>query len=243
MCAMEFKKYEESGNISFCFGGFPTYELLKNKPQHSKKVFVSSKLQKNDEWQKIEMLCKEHNILIEQNDKQIERLGAKGNTFVVGVFEKYRAKVEKNQNAVVLDKPSDMGNLGTIMREMLGFGYKNLIVTKPCADFFNPKVVRASMGAIFGLDVETFESFDDFEKQNTLPLYLFMLGGTTNLSQIKGIKSPHALVFGNEATGLPKDYAKKGVTIKIHHSTDIDSLNLGMSVGIGLYEFSKKNFE
>ena len=105
--------------------------------------------------------------MIEQNDKQIERLGAKGNTFVVGVFEKYKAKVGKNQNAVVLDRPSDMGNLGTIMREMLGFGYKNLIVTKPCADFFNPKVVRASMGAIFGLDIETFESFDDFERTST----------------------------------------------------------------------------
>lgn len=240
---MEYKKYDESSGVSFCFGGFPTFELLKNKPEFAKKVFVSSKLQKNDEWQKIESLCQKHKIEIEQNDKQIERLGAKGNTFVVGVFEKYQSQIEQNQNAVVLDKPSDMGNLGTIMREMLGFGYKNLIVTKPCADCFNPKVIRASMGAIFGLNIKIFDSFEDFEKQNALPLYLFMLDGKSNLSKLKNIKIPNALVFGNEATGLPKDYTKKGESVKIHHSANIDSLNLGMSVGIALYEFSKNNFE
>ena len=240
---MEFKKYLEDSDISYSFGGFPTYELLKNKADVVIKVLVSEKLEKNDEWAKIEALCKQHNILIEQNQKQIERIAPKGNTYIVGVFKKYKQNTLKNENSVLLVNPSDMGNLGTIMREMLGFGYKNLCLVSPCADHFNPKVIRASMGAIFGLNVSLFDSFEQFEKQNTLPLYLFMLNGTTNLSEIENIKTPHCLVFGNEATGLPKDFVTKGTNVKIHHSNAIDSLNLSMSAGIAMYEFSKENFK
>lgn len=239
---MEYKKYDETGNISFTFGGFPTFELLKNRPQEVVKILISDKLQKNDEWEKIENLCNKSNIVIEQNQKQIERLAPKGNVFVMGIFKKYNMALSKNLNTVVLDSPSDMGNLGTIMREMLGFNYNNLVVIKPHADIFNPKTIRASMGAIFSLNITEFDSFADFEKQNSLPLYLFMLNGTTNLSNIENAKTPNALVFGNEATGLPKEYVQKGTSVQIIHSKNIDSLNLSMSVGIALYQFTKKQF-
>lgn len=239
---MEFKKYNEEDELSFTFGGYPTFELIKNRPSDVVKIFVSDKLEKNDEWQKIENLCKQNNIIIEQNEKQLERLAPKGNVFVVGVFKKYKSQKITLQNSVVLDKPSDMGNLGTIMREMLGFDYKNLILIKPHADIFNPKTIRASMGAIFSLNIVEFESFAEFEKQNKLPLYLFMLNGTTNLSQIESPKMPNALVFGNEATGLPKEYVQKGTSVRIYHSDNIDSLNLSMSAGIALFQFTKKNF-
>ena len=242
---MEFKKYNEELEYSYCFGGFPTFELLKNHPQDVIKILTSSKLQKNDEWKKIEELAKSNNISIEQNDKLIEKLSQKGNTYIIGVFKKFQC-TNSQKNTVVLVNPSDMGNLGTILREMLGFGYDNLTIIKPACDHFNPKVVRASMGAIFSVNTNIFSSFEEFEKQNTLPLYLFMLNGSENLSQLNmknnKISSPHALVFGNEATGLPKDYVSKGTSVKIHHSNKIDSLNLSMSVGIALYEFSKEKF-
>lgn len=240
---MEFKKYSEAENYSFSFGGFPTYELLKNRPNDVLKVFVSSKLDKNEEWQKIESLAKKHNITIEQNDKQIEKVSQKGNVYIIGVFKKYFDNKNSGQNTIVLVNPSDMGNLGTIMREMLGFGYKNLTIIRPCADYFNPKVIRASMGAIFSLNITTFETFSQFENTNKLPLYLFMLNGTNNLSCLENTQVPNALVFGNEATGLPKNFVSKGTSVKIHHSNNIDSLNLSMSVGIALYQFTKNNFK
>ena len=238
---MEYKKYSEENDYSYSFGGFPTYEILKNNPQKVIKVFVSSKLQKNDEWQKLETLCTLNNIAIEQNDKQIERITQKGNIYIVGVFKKYQGKLDDG-NTIVLHNPSDMGNLGTIMRIMVGFGYKNLAIIKPCADYFNPKTIRASMGAVFSLNIQTFDSFEDFEKQNKLPLYLFMLNGTTSLNELNCVKDSHALVFGNEATGLPKDYTSKGTSVKIKHSGNIDSLNLAISVGIATYQFSKDKF-
>ena len=52
-------------------------------------------------------------------------------------------------NHVVLVNPGDMGNMGTIIRTMLGFNYSNLAIIKPGVDVFDPRVIRASMGALF----------------------------------------------------------------------------------------------
>ena len=49
---------------------------------------------------------------------------------------------------------------------MLGFGITNLNIVKPCVDVFNPKVVRASMGAIFSMNIELFNSIEDYKNIN-----------------------------------------------------------------------------
>ena len=66
-----------------------------------------------------------------------------------------------------------------------------------------------------------------------------MLKGKTTLQSLKEKTTPHTLIFGNEASGLSDDYLKIGTPILIKHSNNIDSLNLSMSVGIALYEFTK----
>ena len=67
-----------------------------------------------------------------------------------------------------------------------------------------------------------------------------MLNGTTTLQKLTNKENPHTLIFGNEASGLPDEYITYGTPILIDHSKNIDSLNLSMSVGIALYEFSKE---
>ena len=62
---------------------------------------------------------------------------------------------------------------------------------------------------------------------------------TLPLAKIENILSCCDLIFGNEASGLPDSMLNVGDTVVIHHSKDIDSLNLPISVGIALYEFSK----
>ncbi|MGN0961182.1 MAG: TrmH family RNA methyltransferase [Christensenellales bacterium] len=237
---MEYKKYKKEDNISYCFGGFPTYELLKNKPQYVKEVIVHEKLENNEQSKAILDIAKKHNIKITTNGKLIEKLSQKGNVFIVGVFNKYEQKLDKNCNQVLLVNPSDMGNLGTIIRVMLGFGYSNLSIIKPCIDIFDPKVIRASMGSIFSINVQLFDNIKEYEETNKNYMYPFMLKAKTTLQELKEKHTPHTLVFGNEAHGLSDDYLNKGTPLLIKHSNMIDSLNLSMSVGIALYEFSKR---
>ena len=183
-------------------------------------------------------LCKASGIEIIYNDKLIHKIVDKENCFLVGVFRKYEM-TSKCGNNLVLVNPSDMGNLGTIMRTMLGFDFRNLIIVKPCVDYFNPKVIRASMGAIFSLNIVEMDSLDEYLAFSKNRKYPFMLKGKNVLGKFKFADASCDLIFGNEASGLPDSMLNVGDTVVIHHSKNIDSLNLPISVGITLYEFSK----
>ena len=65
-----------------------------------------------------------------------------------------------------------------------------------------------------------------------------MLDGSVMLEQaVEAVKQPYALVFGNEGSGLPAEFAAMGQAVRIPHSNEIDSLNLSIAVGIGAYAF------
>ena len=72
-------------------------------------------------------------------------------------------------------------------------------------------------------------------------LYPFMLDGSLPLLQArKTAKTPYALVFGNEATGLPASFASLGQPVRIPQSDTIDSLNLSVAVSIAAYAFTQE---
>lgn len=236
------EKYKKNSEISYTFGTFPTFELIKNKPQFVEKILIHDKLTISADVEKLLNLAKANNIFVEKASKQIEKISDKDNTLVVGVFKKYTQKIEPNTNHIVLVNPSDMGNLGTILRTSLGFNQLNIALISPCADHFNPKVIRSSMGAIFSLNVQVFSSFEEYHSQNSNhEFYPFMLKAKTTLQTLNRKKSttPFALIFGNEATGLDDSFLSLGTPILITHSSKIDSLNLPISASIAMFEFNK----
>lgn len=241
---MEYKSYSKDSTVSFCFGGFPTIELIKNRPGKLKEIVLSEKCENSAELQEILRFAKQKGIRVTTNGKLINKLSKKENVYILGIFEKYDDSIDSAQNTVLLVNPSDMGNLGTIIRVMLGFGYNNLAIIKPSVDIFDPKVIRSSMGAIFSMHVKLFDSFEDFEKINKSDKFPFMLQTDNALQNYTNIPTPHTLIFGNESRGLDDKYLSIGTPLRIIHSSKIDSLNLSMSVGIALYHFSKnsKNF-
>jgi len=239
---MDFKieKYNKDKDYSFTFGAFPTFELIKNKSKQAVCLLLHSKLKQTEDILQLISLCKEKNIPIHNEDKVINKIVDKENCFVVGVFKKYQMK-NKSGKHLVLVNPSDMGNMGTILRTALGFDYENINIIKPAVDIFNPKVVRASMGAIFSLNICEFESVEDYLKSNRNKKYFFMLNGKNVLGEVETPKDNYDLVFGNEASGLPEYLLNVDKSVVIKHSKKIDSLNLPISVGMAMYEFNRKN--
>ncbi len=233
------KPYKREFDHSYSLGVFPTLELVEAQPQHVLKVLVSSKGERNEGVRKLGRLCGRAGIRLETNDRAVERLAQKENTFAVGVFRKYASDLSAASNHVVLVNPSDMGNLGTIARTMLGFAVPDLGIVRPAADMFDPKVVRASMGAIFRLRCRYFDTFEQYrEAAGERSLYPFMTGGKLMLDEAR-FSPPFSLIFGNESAGLPAEYRQMGTPVTVRHSRQIDSLNLPMSVGIALYEATK----
>ncbi len=228
------KTYTKKSEISYAFGVSPTIELLTKQPKSVSKILLNPKGSENSGITNIIELCEKHNIPIETNQQLIEKLAANENTYAVGVFNKYASQLLKEENHVVLVNPSDLGNLGTICRTMLGFNFSNLALVKPAVDIFDPKVIRASMGAIFGVNFEYFETVEDYQSKFNHTIYTFSGVGKSSLTDIE-FKPPYSLIFGNEGQGLDQKYINLGESIKIPQSSEIDSFNLAVSVGIVLY--------
>ena len=125
------------------------------------------------------------------------------------------------------------------MRSALGFGFEQMALIRPAADAFSPKVVRASMGAIFSINFEYFDSFAEYrERFNEREFFPFMLQAKKRLQEAEHGEK-YSLIFGNEATGLPEEFLEIGTSVIIPHTDRIDSLNLPIAAGIAMYEFSK----
>lgn len=236
------KIYIKGDETSYTLGVFPTIELLKTRPQDVVRVVVHSSIEKNKGYPLIQELCQKHRIHIDIHDKTIDKLSPKSNCFAIGIFKTYQCDLTEG-NHVVLVHPMDMGNMGTIMRTMLGFHYTNLVIIKPAVDVFDPKVVRASMGAIFHLNVCYYDDFETYYQQyKHHEFYPLMLKGAKNIHQVESL-SLHSLVFGNESSGLDDSYLNYGQSVFIPHSDQIDSLNLSMALGLTLFHFSANQFK
>ena len=148
---MKIKAYHKNFEYTYTLGVFETIELLKNKPELVLRVYIKSNSYKNKGIEIIENLCKRNKIDLIESDNTINKLSRKDNCFAIAIIKKYDTEL-KNTNHVVLVNPGDMGNMGTIIRTMLGFGYNDLAIIRPGVDVFDPKVVRASMGAIFNIN-------------------------------------------------------------------------------------------
>lgn len=239
---MSSKKYKKHNETSYSLGITLTVELLKNKPQLVEKIYFHTEFEKKEVYYEIERLCSKNNISIETGNKIFNIVSNKSNCYVIGEFKKYNCDINANEKHIVLVNPSNAGNLGTILRSALGFSIKNVAIIKPAVDIFDPKTVRASMGAIFGINFKYYESFEEYLNEfKNKKMYPFMLKASKGIQTID-FEKDCSLIFGNEATGLEDKFLEIGQSVIIPHSCSIDSLNLPIAVSIAIYEATKTSF-
>lgn len=234
---MEYSPYKKDTSYTYALGAFPVFELLQIRPDLAEHVLLHPSFADNASGIKLRQLCQQLGVSWSVHEKPFRRLSPKENCYVIAKCRKEEHPLDPNQGHLVLVNPSDMGNLGSILRSALGFGFLDVAIIQPAADIFDPKVVRGSMGACFSLRVQRFESFHSYRAQYEHHIcYPFMLTGSIPLHQFQWPKiAPPAFVFGNEASGLDADFEKIGTPLIIPHSSHIDSLNLSIAVSIGLY--------
>ena len=157
------------------------------------------------------------------------------------MFYKYKSTLTFDKPHIILVNPSDMGNLGTIIRTITGLDINDLAIIEPAADIWNPKTLRASMGTLFHIRHECFLNINAYIAQYTdHKLFPFTLGGSV-LPEDCPACGQFPLIFGNEATGLDEQFKHIGQCVKIPLSKRVDSYNLAVAVGIGAYVFARKN--
>ena len=92
---------------------------------------------------------------------------------------------------------------------MAGFGITDLAMVRPAVDIFDPKTIRASMGAVFRVAFQYFDSFGDYSRAFGHNMYPLMTTGRATIGATR-FRSPFALVFGNESQGLPEESRASG---------------------------------
>ncbi len=139
-----------------------------------------------------------------------------------------------------LHEVQDPGNLGTILRTLAWFGNFRCLLSPQSADLYNPKVVRASMGAIFRVPIER-EVTPGALRARYPRLALLDLNGVAISNET--FRHFDAYVFGNEARGLPAETIEllQGESYSIHGAHHIESLNLAAAVNICAYELTRSS--
>jgi len=144
-----------------------------------------------------------------------------------------------NQRAsyIYLHEVQDPGNLGTILRSLAWFGSFKLLLSPNSVDPYNSKVVRASMGAIFHVEIETDVPLNTLTNRFSRFAYLDMNGTSINQPSFSDYD---CYLFGNEARGVPSDALEsmQADAFTINGSGKIDSLNLASAVNICVYQLS-----
>ena len=234
--------YSRKLPYSYALGLFPSLTLISARPELAQRLLLHPDGMGNEGVEKLRALCSEIGVREEEAGRVLRRESKKDNCYAGIVFEKRESDLDAGRNHAVLCQISDGGNLGTALRYLLGFGYEDVALVRPCVDAFDPHVVRASMGAFFRLRLRTFDTFDAYRAlYPERALYPFMLDGARPLDDVaRAARAPFSLVFGNAQSGLPAVFQTYGQSVFIPQSDKIDSLNLSVAVSIGAYAFRQK---
>jgi len=189
--------------------------------------------------------------IIEISDKLYDDLAEKTNPSEMLITAKIKPdKLDdintENPFLLVYDRPSDYGNLGSIIRSANAFNVDGIIITGHGVNIYEPKVIRASLGSVFFTKIVTIESMEVLEKyiqnqkaKNNMEIIGTDSSGTVTPKEYK-MKRPVMVILGNEAKGM--SVRLKGVCdkiIRIPMEGNVNSLNVSCAASIIMWEVYK----
>ena len=176
------------------------------------------------------------------NDVVMKKLSStESNPKVIAVVKKTINNNYGNK-MILLDNIQDPGNLGTIIRSAVSFNFDTIVLSDDCVDLYNSKVLRASEGMIFHINIirkNLFSFISDIKKDG----YLILGTDVNNGIDVRDIEVPskYAFVIGNEGNGVSNEVRGRcdnNLYIKINNNCE--SLNASVAASIIMYELNSK---
>ncbi len=144
---------------------------------------------------------------------------------------------------LVLENVQDPGNLGTIVRSAEGAGASGILLSDGCADLYNPKVIRSTMGSIYRMPFfctgDLAGAIQEWKRQG-LTVFAAHLDGDISYDR-EDYRGPCAFLIGNESRGLTPETAKLADRlIRIPMCGQVESLNAAVAASVLLYEGARQ---
>ncbi len=159
---------------------------------------------------------------------------------IIGVC-KFKSESQLGNKILILDDIQDPGNLGTIIRSATAFNIDTIVLSKNTVDLYNPKVLRATEGMIFNINIITRDLYpfiNELKNNN----YKIFSTNVVNGKELSNIEKPnkYAIIMGNEGNGVKMELQNlSDENIYIKMSSVCESLNVSIATSIILYEFNK----
>ncbi len=167
---------------------------------------------------------------------------------VVGMKDISMSQINISENPfiVLFDRPSNKGNLGTIIRSCDALGVDFLIITGHAVDLYDPDVIVSSMGSFFALPVVRFADNDSLwkmiDKIKAVHENFCLIGSTAHQQKAiykVDLSSPLMLLLGNETKGLSYAYKEKCdelCSIPMTENSIASSFNVSCAASVMMYE-------
>lgn len=178
--------------------------------------------------------------IYEVTSKVMDKIKSVNTSKILGIATKKENLEYIGKRYLMLDKVSDPGNLGTIIRSASAFDIDTIILSEDCCDVYNEKTIRATEGAIFKVNIITEnleEAINNLKKLN-INIYRTDVNAGKDITEIS--KDNFCIIMGNESNGVSekiKNQVEKSVHIK---TNNVESLNVAVATSIILYELNKK---
>ena len=166
---------------------------------------------------------------------------------IIGIYEEKENSLQdyqpsENASIIILEGIEKPGNLGAILRSCEAFGIEALIITDPKVDFYNPNVIRSSVGCIFGMNIFSSQNKEllSFLKENQFQIFTTLMSQDAQSIHEKDYTKKSAILFGTEHSGLSNFWKNKGYNVLVPMVGTIDSLNLSNAVAVTCYEILRQ---
>jgi len=143
---------------------------------------------------------------------------------------------------VVVAGLQDPGNVGTLLRSAEAFGATGVVLGEGTVSALNPKVVRASAGSLFRLNLVRGELAVVCRQMRERGVRLVATSSHKGVPLAEAdLRGPLALLIGNEGAGLGRDtMGGVDVVVSIPHAAQVESLNAGVAGSVILYEIARQ---
>ncbi|MBT1704791.1 TrmH family RNA methyltransferase [Chryseosolibacter indicus] len=149
-----------------------------------------------------------------------------------------QVKLTANPLLLVLESVEKPGNLGAVLRTADAAGVDAVIISDPQTDFYNPNVIRSSVGCVFSTQIASASSEETIVwlKRNNIQIYCTYLKASKPYHLVD-YSSPSAIIMGTESTGLSDIWVKNASSnIIIPMQGKIDSMNVSTAAAVVIFE-------
>ena len=261
LCALEDKKARENTHL-FRFDGV---KLLCEAVRHGVEIAYAAVCEKqaDEVWNKLwtvgkmrpsEIGCKFVYVSESVFKKISEEKAPEGIICAAKHIDKFHKSVkiynkdvyapDKSEKILLLDSVRDPSNVGAAIRSAAAFGADRIIMGGGCADIYNPKTIRASMGTLFGMKIDRVSGMKDavlFLRNSGRKVYAAALGHAAKKLGHDALEKDACVIIGNEGHGLSDEVISACTgCVYIPMSEGVESLNASVAAAVIMWEFFGK---